>query len=106
MLLFKEYHVKPILEDRKKETRRNWKRKRCNVGALHQAKTKMLSKEHFAKLLIKNVWQEKLGDISEESADLEGGYTQKEYRVIWKDINGWYDPDKVLWAVRFDRVIE
>ena len=87
MLLFKPEHVGPILAGRKTETRRIWSRWRANVRSIHLAKTKMLSKEYFAKLYIFDRWEEILGDISEESAWNEGYSSREEYLRKFAEIN-------------------
>ena len=110
MLLFKPEHVPLILNGTKTHTRRIWKRKRCNIGSHHLAKTKMLSKEFFAILLIKNVWQEKLGDITEKDCIAEGYTSKGTYlRAFFKInkidgvfINHWLN--KEVWCVEFEVV--
>jgi hypothetical protein len=87
MLLFKPEHVGPILAGTKTETRRIWARWRANVRSTQLAKTKMLSKEHFAKLYIWDRWEERLGDISEESARNEGYKSREEYLAKFVEIN-------------------
>ncbi len=63
MILFKPQHVEPILRGRKTQTRRGWKRRRAVPGSIHDARTAMFG-EPFARLRIRRVWQERLGDIS------------------------------------------
>lgn len=87
MLLFKPEHVPLILNGTKTQSRRIWKKKRCNVGSIHLAKTKMLSKEYFAKLKILKVWQERLMDISEEDAKKEGYKSIVDYNHAFFKIN-------------------
>jgi hypothetical protein len=87
MLLFIPEHVPMILDGTKTQTRRIWKRKRCNVGAIHLAKTMMLSKEYFAKLNILRVWQEPLGDISRADAIAEGYKDGNDYLNAFFTIN-------------------
>jgi hypothetical protein len=87
MLLFRPEHVAPILACRKVETRRIWPRWRANVRSTHLAKTKMLSKEYFAKLYIIDRWEELLGDISEEGAWNEGYDSKAEYLKKFAEIN-------------------
>ncbi|OPY52206.1 MAG: hypothetical protein A4E48_01224 [Methanosaeta sp. PtaU1.Bin060] len=72
MLLFKPEHIAPILDGRKTETRRIWKKPRAKVGSIHLAKTRMLSKEYFAKLHILYVQRQRFGDISDSEIILEG----------------------------------
>ena len=118
MLLFKREHVPLILDGTKTETRRLWIDKktskarvkpRCLVDKIHLAKTKMLSKEYFAKLLIKKVWKEPLGDITDEGAIREGYKNREVYLVAFFEINEIIDiVEKVyaleneLWVVRFE----
>lgn len=107
MLLFKPEHVQLILDGIKTQTRRNWKKKRCNVGAIHKAKTKMLSKKYFAKLKILRVWEEHLGEITEEDSKAEGYKNREEYLKAYLEINKIEGPDQVdalnsyVWCVEF-----
>jgi hypothetical protein len=89
MILFKEEHVAPILAGTKTQTRRIWKKPRAKIGAIHLAKTKMISKEFFAKLEILEVYQERLLSISDEDAKAEGYENATKYaHRIWKDKKG------------------
>lgn len=101
MLLFRPEHVEPILRGTKTQTRRVWKRCRANVGVIHKAKLKMISRDYFALLKIMGTRQERLGDISEEDAKAEGGYTRETYRKKWIEINGSWNPDQLVWVVSF-----
>lgn len=101
MILFKAYHIKPIYQLVKTQTRRVGA-KRWNVGAIHQCQTRLFDRMSvFAKVLITDVYKERLGDISEKDAYSEGGYTVNDYIEAWKSINGNYDPDIVVWVVKF-----
>lgn len=104
MLLFKPHHVPLILNDTKTETRRIWGRRRAVPGRVHKAKVKMLSKKVFARLLILDVFPQRLGDMTEADAQAEGGYTLARYRVEFYRINGVWDPDLVVSVVKFKRV--
>ena len=105
MLLFKPYHVGVILTGLKTQTRRAWKKPLVKVGAIHLAKTQMLSRDYFAKLQITGLRQEPLGAITPGDAWAEGGYTVDQYREIFEAINGSYDPDLMVYVVDFE-VIE
>ena len=99
MILFRPEHVEPILAGRKTQTRRIWKRSRCKVGSIHLAKTKMLSKDYFARLKILAVYQEDLGDISEEDARAEGYDDSIEYLDAFFRINRIAEQDQANWCI-------
>jgi hypothetical protein len=104
MILFKQVlrHPEMILKGNKTQTRRIGS-KRWNVGAVHLAKTQMLSTEYFAKILITGVKQERLGDISLEDAQKEGYESIEEYIDIWKFINkGIWNPKLIVWVIDFE----
>lgn len=95
MLLFKPYHVGPIIAPAlpiemgipaKTETRRDWIKPRAKAGSVHQCKLNFYDK-HFAKVEIIDVYEQPLGEMSEESAQAEGGYSLAEYARIWQIIN-------------------
>jgi hypothetical protein len=87
MMLFRPEHVQLILNGTKTQTRRIWKKKRANVGSTHLAKTKMISKEYFAKLQIQAVYQEFLDEISEADAHAEGYPSRAAYFDAFMKIN-------------------
>jgi hypothetical protein len=104
LILFKPYHVKPILEGVKTETRRLWKYPRVRVGRTYEAKTELFGKP-FAVIEVLALWKERLGDISPESIRAEGYSSLEEFKRAWIDINGEWNPDAEVWAVRF-RVVQ
>lgn len=106
MILFKPEHVPLIKNGTKTQTRRAWKKCRVTVGSTQLAKTQMLSKEFFAKLRIKRVWQEYLTDISEADAKAEGGYTIPEYWDKFYEINPPSIENPFLWCVEFEVIHE
>lgn len=105
MILFKLEHKQPILEERKTQTRRLGK-KRWNIGAVHQARTKMLGKP-FAFLRITDVRQEPLSAISDADAKREGYDSVAEFLKKFSEINWagsgnpvyWTQP---VWVVEFE----
>ncbi|MEW6016517.1 MAG: ASCH domain-containing protein [Pseudomonadota bacterium] len=104
MILFKPEHVQPILEGRKTQTRRTGKR-RWNVGAVHQARTAIFG-EPFARLRIKDVHQESLGEIDEADARAEGYPSVAAYREAFTRIYGKWDDLMKVWVVDFEAVEE
>lgn len=117
MILFREEHRQPILDDSKTQTRRLGKR-RWNVGAIHQCYTrpawvKPNPGTPFARVEIAAVRRERLGDISLEDARREGYASPAEYFKAFAAINGQTVPgpadDKTfynqsVWVVDFWRV--
>ena len=95
MILFRPEHAELILSGRKTQTRRIWKKPRARVGSIHLAKTKMLSKDYFARLKICGLAAERLGDISEDDAQAEGYPSVFVYLKEFQKINKIPDKDFV-----------
>ena len=88
MILFKPEHVEPIRMGRKTQTRRLGK-KRWNVGAVHQARTRMMDASScFAFLEIGSYYLQELHAIQPYEAWAEGYESIEAYRVEWNRING------------------
>lgn len=108
VLLFRPQHVRPILEGRKTQTRRLWPAGcRVKVGSLHWATTKMLDKRaRFARLRIARVWQQNLGDVSDDEGRAEGYRDRGEFFGAFASINGLQVIEAGLrvWAVEFEIV--
>lgn len=106
MILFKPEHVGPILNGRKTQTRRLGKH-RWNVGAIHQARIRMLDKDStFAHLRILDVGQEWLRSITDEDARAEGYDNGVEYIRAFERINPKAPYNPVVWVVKFEAVKE
>ena len=78
MFLFQKNHIEQIIAGTKTQTRRNHKKWRANVGAIHQVRSELFGKPH-CHIRITSRWTERLGDISMASAIAEGGYLPSEY---------------------------
>lgn len=89
MLLFKPYHVWPIINKVKRHTRREWDKRRVLSGSMQQCKTQMITQkdDYFAMVYIEEVYKQPLGDMTEVDAQAEGGYTLAQYQGIWEAIN-------------------
>ena len=104
MLLFKEWHIEPILKGTKTETRRQWKKCRVKVGSIHKCKTEIFTKKYFARVKILKTFQQKLRCMVMEDYSHEGGYTKEEFIDGWRAINGIYDKEETVWVVKFERI--
>lgn len=104
MILFKPEHVRLILSGGKTQTRRLGKR-RLNVGAVHQCKTRR-NADPFARVEILDVRGERLGDISDDDVRREGYEERGDYIEAWERIyrRPW-DDEMEVWVVDF-RLVE
>jgi hypothetical protein len=102
MILFKPEHVPMILSGRKTETRRLGN-KRWNVGAVHQARTRMMDKDStFANLKIISIRQEYLDKINLFGVWREGYKCKADYKAAFYRINPKSEKNPLLWVVRFE----
>lgn len=105
MLLFKPQHREPILEGRKTQTRRLWKRPRVRVGAEHWATTQLFdSNAHFARVRIVALRQELLGEITTRDAKAEGYASINRFLDAFFEINGSHGTRTLVWVVEFEVV--
>lgn len=101
-LAFSHRHYKAILEGRKTQLTRRRPEPDLQPGAIVRAAV-----THFADLEIVEVERKRLGDFTEADAQREGGYTLEEFRTRWERQYGAWDPDAVVYLVRFrvERVV-
>jgi hypothetical protein len=72
------------------------------VGSVQLAKTQMISKAYFTRLKVLAVYQERLGDMTEQDAYDEGGYTLEGYKETFQRIYSFYDPDLLVYVIKFE----
>ena len=102
MFLFQKNHIDMILQGTKTQTRRNHKRARAKVGAVHQCRTELFGKAH-CHIKITRVWQERLGAITALDAKKEGGYTRLQYIVGLIEMHECkINVNSVLWCYEFE----
>lgn len=131
MLLFKHYHVQPILKKIKIATRRMG-HKRWKINSVHEAKTDYTAEGRFGKIKVtEEPYQQKLSMMTPKDAQAEGGYTIHDcckeknidriyvrtickkckhaktcFQIVWVNINGVWNPDITPWVVWFELVEE
>lgn len=106
-MLFQPEHLKLIKKGKKTQTRRIWKRKMVKEGgvyAAHNSEKGIFQRKEDAPFFIrvKKVWKEQLGDISESDAIAEGAKNREEFKRVWKQINGSWDPEQEVFVVKFE----
>lgn len=101
-MLFKPYLVEPILKGAKTETRRLWKRCLVKVGSNYKAKTNFRSNSAFATIKIAYIRREKLGNINIDDAKKEGCRSLNEFKRIWIDSHGSWQPDTQIFVIGFE----
>ncbi|GBC73579.1 hypothetical protein HRbin04_00982 [archaeon HR04] len=103
MLLFNRCLVEPILTGRKVETRRVWKRCLVKPNRVYTASTDYSRDGIFARLYIKYVKRQRLGEMSDEDAMLEGFSSLEEFKNVWigcYGIDSW-DPMLEVYVIGF-----
>jgi hypothetical protein len=101
MLLFRPFHVYPILKGIKVHTRRLWEKPRVRIGSLHRAKLRMMSPDYFALLRVDGLYRQVLRDMPLADYHKEGGYSRAQFRAGWGAINGPWQDDLEVWVVEF-----
>lgn len=103
-MLFKPYLVEPILSGTKTETRRLWKRCLVKVGGVYKAKTNFRDNSTFATIVITYIRTERLGYIDSDGLKKEGCRSLDEFKQIWIDSYGSWQPDARVFVIGFQLV--
>lgn len=103
-MLFQDEHIEQIRTGEKTATRRDWERKQATEGNVYIASTEMFTSHEEADCYIRvtDIYQQPLGEMTERDAQLEGGYTLEEFRKVWREINGKWNPEQSVYVVEFD----
>ncbi len=104
-------HIFQILCGDKTETRRQAKRWVMRVGGVypvHDASKGLFQKREDAICFIKCTarWEERLGDLTEESACREGLYSREEFFEVWEVINKKLDLNEKIIVYMFELLME
>jgi len=103
-LIFREEHIRLILEGVKTQTRRLHKHP-LKVGRVYRVKRNWVRYTDI-QVLITRRYRQRLGDITLEEAFKEGGYSLEEFREVWERINGSWNPDELVWVYEFRLIPE
>ena len=97
LLPFSKIHAEQIVKRIKTQTARKSKDPRLQTGAIVRAQI-----THYADLRITNVMRKKLGDFTEEDAKREGGYTLEEFKQVWTNLHGHWNPEEYVYVIQFN----
>lgn len=100
-MLFKQKHKELILNGTKTATRRIWKKPMVKVGGIYKCKTKMLSKEYFAKIEVIKLYLQKLGKVMTEDAKKEGYKSIVDFYRVFEEINGMINMNQIVYVIEF-----
>lgn len=56
----------------------------------------------IARIEVTDVRLEQLGDITEEEAALEGGFTRESFFDVWESLTGSVEPTQPVWRIEFE----
>jgi hypothetical protein len=98
-LLWKRHYVPMILSGEKTATRRR-KRPAVKVGGAYNVKIGFFN--HLSERIhVDALYQQRLGDMTDEDAVKEGANSLQAYAEEWKTLTGSWNPDEVVWVVEF-----
>ena len=124
MILVKTYWVIPPIIDGTKSQTRRFTDPNLKAGSIHVMK-RFLSDRSFARVRIRRVWQEHLGDMTDEDAIAEGyhdridnvrgicrahcnrgtlGMTTRQWMKVLDDIENGVSKGPMLWVIEFELV--
>lgn len=103
-MIFSKNHIDKIISGEKTQTRRDWEQKQVKEGNSYRASESIFTERvnSPAFILVTDVYKEKLGDLTPEDANSEGGYTVEEFKQKWEKINNKWNDDKEIWVVEFE----
>lgn len=102
MMLFKSHIIVRILQKRKTQACRLHKRK-WQVGRTYAITGRWFGKPQGL-IIIKNMFQQRLGEVSEDEAKAEGYESLADFQEDWKSITGYWNPLEPVTAYEFELV--
>jgi hypothetical protein len=99
-LSFAHRHYRAVVDGTKRQTIRRRCDPRIEAGSVVRADV-----IGVASLEAAEVVRVRLGDLTEEDARAEGGYTLAEFRDLWRESYGAWNPDELVTVIRF-RVVD
>lgn len=95
-LAFTHRHYQTVVNGEKQQTTRRRADPRIEAGTIVRADV-----IQFADLEITDVIRKRLGEMTEDDAQQEGGYTLEEFRDLWRRSYGAWNADELVTLIRF-----
>jgi ParB family chromosome partitioning protein len=95
-IVFNHRHYKLVMDGTKTQATRRRPDPQIQQGVLVRGAV-----NHFADLEVMGVERKRLGEFTEADARREGGYTLAEFKEYWARINGEWNPEEVVYLIRF-----
>lgn len=99
VLPFSKAHADAILNGKKTQTSRKSKDPHIKPGAVVRGAI-----THFANLRVVDIRRKRLGDFDESDAQREGGYTLEEFKKVWKELHGEWNPQETVYVLEFELI--
>ncbi len=105
-MIFTKDNVERIRRGSKTETRRLWKGPHVRVGGVYTVRSDRFARASPSSPRIRVVAVEKepLGEITEAAARREGVRSIAEFRDLWTELHGTWEPKQSVYVVRFEVV--
>lgn len=101
-LLFKKPYIKQIIDGEKTTTRRV-SRPMVKVGGVYHIRFDFFN--HLPdRIMVKCLYQERLGEMTSEDAFKEGASSLDEFREEWTELYDSWDDQQLVWVVEFEYI--
>ncbi len=103
-MIFTKDNVERICRGAKTETRRLWKGPHVRVGGVYTVRSDRFApaSPSMPRIRVIALEQERLGELTEDGARREGVASVAEFRSLWTELHGAWDPSRVVYVVRFE----
>jgi hypothetical protein len=106
-MIFQHDHLEAIRTGEKTATRQLSNAKRLTTGEIHRAVDDgRAPRSEGCFLRVTDVYRQRLGEMTDADADREGGYSLAEFRELWREVIGEWDPEERVVVYEFEYVGE
>ncbi len=95
-LPFSRNHAEQVTKGNKTQTTRKSKDPKLQKGTIVRTQV-----THYSDIEVSDILRKKLGDFTEEDAQREGGYSLEEFKEVWINLHGSWNPEESVYVIRF-----